>query len=368
MSFDLLLLIAFIIVFIVMFRRIARRHQGDSWSIKANQRFFRSAVAAPTSIVPAGHPCVPLVLRLENALPADYAHQLRQRVMTEHPDMTEEEWNWRWVEMRRYFLICALFNQMPMFSSKVDDIWHEMLMFTREYQQFCDRFFGYMLHHSPHGQSVSQPDQRALFDWAYSQLFPITRPNSRLWNGFFNYPLALSTMNNLYSFNEYRIDHSLFNRHTFNHIPEAKTAILYLSKQFQDHNQQALQKTPPARYNKQSKHHTYDNGNYTSPSDNYGLGLSGCAAVYYSQNDVQHFCPAVNQYLPADVQTSQSYNASSSCGTGYMSTDSGSGRSGHHSHGSDSYDSSHSHSGNDSSSSSCSSDSSGSSCGGGGGD
>lgn len=366
MSFDLLFLLAFIVLFIIMFRRIARKNWGRSWTLRSDQRFFQS-VPAPTSIVPAGHPCVPLALRLENALPNDYAHQLRQRVLTEHPDMTEEEWNWRWMEMCRYFLICALFNQMPMFSSKVDDIWHEMLMFTREYQHFCEQFFGYMLHHSPHGQSVAQPDQRALFDWTYSQLFLITRPNSRLWNGFFNYPLAHSTMNNLYSFNKHRIDHSLFNRHTFKNIPEAKTVILYLSKQFRDHNQQAVQKTPPAKYNKQSKSHTYDNGNYTSPSDNYGLGLSGCAAVYYSQNDVQHFFPAVNQYLPADVQTLQSYNSSSSCGTGYVSTDSSSGRSGHH-HGSDSYDSSHSHSGHDSGSSSCSSDSSCSSCGGGGGD
>lgn len=367
MSFDLLLLLAFIVLFIIMFRRIARKNWGRSWTLRSDQHFFQSAVAAPSSIVPAGHPCVPLALRLERALPNDYAHQLRQRVFTEHPDMTEEEWNWRWVEMRRYFLICALFHQMPMFSSKVDDIWHEMLMFTREYQQFCEQFYGYMLHHSPHGQSVSQPDQRALFDWTYSQLFPITRPNSRLWNGFFNYPLSQATMNNLYSFNEYRIDHSLFNRRTFNNVPEAKTVILYLSQQFQDHNQQAVQKTPPAKYDKQSKSHTYDNGNYSSPSDNYGLGVSGCAAVYYSQNDVQQFCPAVNQYLPSDVQTLQSsYNSSSSCGTGYASTDSNSGRSGHHNHGSDSYDSSHSHSGHDSGGSSCSSDSSGSSCGGGG--
>ena len=360
MSFDLLLLLAFIVLFIIMFRRIARKNWGRSWTLQSDKRFFQSAVAAPTLIVPAGHPCIPLALRLERALPNDYAHQLRQRVFTEHPDMTEEEWNWRWVEMRRYFLICALFKQMPMFSSKVDDIWHEMLMFTREYQQFCKQFYGYMLHHSPHGQSVSQPDQRALFDWTYSQLFPMTRPNSRLWNGFFNYPLSQATMNNLYSFNEYRINHSLFNRQTFNNVPEAKTVILYLSKQFRDHNQQAVQKTPPAKYDKQNKNQTYDTGNYTSPSDNYGLGVAGCAAVYYSQNDVQHFCSSVNTYLPADVQTLQSYSSSSSCGTGYVSTD----NSNHH----NSHHSSDNHSGHDSGGSSCSSDSSCSSCGGGGGD
>lgn len=373
MSFGLVLGFILLFIFVRLLLSMIRKHKSGSWALQSDKRFFQTSVIAPTSLVPSGHPCEALARRLEQALPNDYAHQLRQRVLTEYPQMTPEEWNWRWVEMRRYFLICALFRQMPMFSDKIDVVWHEMLMFTREYQQFCDRFYGYMLHHAPNSTSVAQPDQRALFDWTYSQLFPITRPNYRLWNGFFNYPLSRSTMNRLYSFNKHRIDKRIFNTATFNHSTEARAGIIYLSQQFRDHNQQSLLKTPPDRSKKENSSDNYDSS--SSANDNYGLGTSGCAAVYYSYNAPQHFCPAVNQHLPVDVQIQQHSsftNSGSACGTGYISTEQGSGSSGNHHYGSDSYDSSssHSHSGHDSSGSSCSSDSSSSSCSscGGGGD
>jgi len=39
------------------------------------------------------------------------------------------------------------FISMP--SQVVDDLWHEFILYTREYQRFCDRAFGGFLHHSP---------------------------------------------------------------------------------------------------------------------------------------------------------------------------------------------------------------------------
>lgn len=32
---------------------------------------------------------------------------------------------------------------------KIDDMWHTFLLFTRDYSQFCERYFGYFLHHLP---------------------------------------------------------------------------------------------------------------------------------------------------------------------------------------------------------------------------
>jgi hypothetical protein len=34
-------------------------------------------------------------------------------------------------------------------SQAVDELWHEFILHTRHYQQFCDRAFGRFLHHSP---------------------------------------------------------------------------------------------------------------------------------------------------------------------------------------------------------------------------
>ncbi len=39
------------------------------------------------------------------------------------------------------------FVSMP--SQVADDLWHEFILYTRHYQQFCDKAFGRFLHHTP---------------------------------------------------------------------------------------------------------------------------------------------------------------------------------------------------------------------------
>jgi hypothetical protein len=39
------------------------------------------------------------------------------------------------------------FVSMP--SQVVDDLWHEFILYTRHYQQFCSKAFGQFLHHTP---------------------------------------------------------------------------------------------------------------------------------------------------------------------------------------------------------------------------
>ncbi len=36
-----------------------------------------------------------------------------------------------------------------MLSEDVDEIWHDMILFTKEYQRFSEKFLGKMLHHIP---------------------------------------------------------------------------------------------------------------------------------------------------------------------------------------------------------------------------
>ena len=54
-----------------------------------------------------------------------------------------------------------------MFSKRVDDIWHEMLMFTREYETFSKKFYHELLHHTPNNDPTPIPFERAFFDWVY---------------------------------------------------------------------------------------------------------------------------------------------------------------------------------------------------------
>jgi hypothetical protein len=53
--------------------------------------------------------------------------------------------------LREYFQLCreARNRLVAMPSQVVDDAWHEFILFTRQYQQFCERGLGRFLHHTP---------------------------------------------------------------------------------------------------------------------------------------------------------------------------------------------------------------------------
>lgn len=63
--------------------------------------------------------------------------------------------------LRQFFLAYLLsgrkFVSMP--SQVADDLWHEFILYTREYEAFCKRGFGRFLHHTP--AVVLGPDRRS---------------------------------------------------------------------------------------------------------------------------------------------------------------------------------------------------------------
>jgi hypothetical protein len=60
--------------------------------------------------------------------------------------------------LQQYFQICqrarGRFVSMP--SQVVDDLWHDFILFTRHYRNFCDKAFGRFLHHTP-VEAMSSP-------------------------------------------------------------------------------------------------------------------------------------------------------------------------------------------------------------------
>jgi hypothetical protein len=62
--------------------------------------------------------------------------------------------------LRDYFRLClrARRQLVSMPSRAVDALWHELILSTREYHQFCTRAFGYYLHHVP-AEAMSTPTQ-----------------------------------------------------------------------------------------------------------------------------------------------------------------------------------------------------------------
>lgn len=80
--------------------------------------------------------------------------------------------------------MASLLKQVPMFSDEVDDLWHEMLMFTKSYADFCAELMGSTVHHEPAITRRETPGARAWFDWVYCQLFEFTPYSAAIWGDF----------------------------------------------------------------------------------------------------------------------------------------------------------------------------------------
>lgn len=121
------------------------------------------------------------IQQLEKSFNKHFSNKLRLRMEQEHPHMKKLEYRWKLLELKRYFVMASLLKQVPMFSDEVDELWHEMLMFTKSYADFCAEFMGSTVHHEPAVTRRENPGARAWFDWVYCQLFEFTPYSSAIW-------------------------------------------------------------------------------------------------------------------------------------------------------------------------------------------
>ncbi|WP_148307912.1 glycine-rich domain-containing protein [Actinoplanes friuliensis] len=76
---------------------------------------------------------------------------VRQRFASEHPALTADTIKTVEAGTRQWFRLAARHPKarLAMPSVVVDDLWHELVLHTREYAEFCDAAFGRFLHHTP---------------------------------------------------------------------------------------------------------------------------------------------------------------------------------------------------------------------------
>ncbi|WNS73509.1 hypothetical protein RRV45_11280 [Bacillus sp. DTU_2020_1000418_1_SI_GHA_SEK_038] len=130
-----------------------------------------------------------IVKLLHSSLPSSYVSQLKNRVLQNNANWTDHDFDWTYFELKRYFILNSLLKTVPMFSERVDEIWHEMLMFTKDYERFSHKFYKEFLHHTPNIESKPIPGERAFFDWVYLSLFQSTTNSRMLWGGFLRHPI-----------------------------------------------------------------------------------------------------------------------------------------------------------------------------------
>ena len=83
----------------------------------------------------------------------DYPYQryLDKRLAAKRPELTPTQRELVFVGLKEYFHLCndAGVRLVAMPSQVVDDAWHEFILFTRQYQRFCNQALGKFLHHTP---------------------------------------------------------------------------------------------------------------------------------------------------------------------------------------------------------------------------
>jgi hypothetical protein len=80
-------------------------------------------------------------------LPKGLFEKLRQR----HPQLSLKDCQLVAQALRQFFLayLAGRRKAVSMPSQVVDDLWHEFILYTRNYQAFCNQAFGSFMHHTP---------------------------------------------------------------------------------------------------------------------------------------------------------------------------------------------------------------------------
>ncbi|MEI6713920.1 MAG: hypothetical protein WCO60_09220 [Verrucomicrobiota bacterium] len=76
---------------------------------------------------------------------------LFDRLQKKHPHLTTKDCQLVAQGLRQFFMCYhrSKYQFISMPSQVVDDLWHEFILFTAEYQKFCEKAFGRFLHHTP---------------------------------------------------------------------------------------------------------------------------------------------------------------------------------------------------------------------------
>ncbi|MDO6707532.1 hypothetical protein [Photobacterium sp. 1_MG-2023] len=101
-------------------------------------------------------------LRTQHILKYPFPQPLKAKVKSAYPHLSNNEVEFVFEALREYFLMCRQTSliSIAMPSKVVDTAWHEMILSTRTYHEFCKKSFGRYLHHQPGWESPSKNVQK----------------------------------------------------------------------------------------------------------------------------------------------------------------------------------------------------------------
>ena len=76
---------------------------------------------------------------------------LIEKLLKEHIVETDDEARILLSEVKRYLILAYLDETTcwDLYSTRIDEVWHQFVLFTKEYADFSARFFGRFIHHCP---------------------------------------------------------------------------------------------------------------------------------------------------------------------------------------------------------------------------
>jgi hypothetical protein len=242
--------------------------------------------------------CLPIVQKLNQTLSHSYIDNVKNRVLQNHPKWKDHEFDWGMFELKRYFVMNSLLKSVPMFSSNVDEIWHEMLMFTRDYEKFSKELYHDMLHHMPNMDSTPIPGERAFFDWVYLSLFEST-PNSRaIWGQFLQNPIKREILDDFRLLPEEELLANYF-RNNDDWLDVKKYLIFKLKNEIYDADQ--------------AKQGSKKFAGVTSSNEAHIYSYAASAAVFYSIYDDDDFQYNMSEVIPEEHYKHAHYSGGSAC-------------------------------------------------------
>ncbi|WP_171014173.1 hypothetical protein [Chitinivorax sp. B] len=107
--------------------------------------------------------------RLQFIQQYQFPGSLLQRFKQQRPELSEQQVRQVEAGLRQYFRMTLQSGRklVAMPSRIVDELWHEFILFTRNYQSFCKQAFGYFLHHTPAAAMSSEQTQRRAIKRAW---------------------------------------------------------------------------------------------------------------------------------------------------------------------------------------------------------
>lgn len=106
---------------------------------------------------------------------------LREKLLSDGIFASEEAFESAFLEWKKYMALTKWEGPLAMTSKDVDAVWHQYILFTRQYRDFCDAFFGHFVHHAP--ATPSEPlaqGSRQRFQDAYEHMFGLLHS---IWTG-----------------------------------------------------------------------------------------------------------------------------------------------------------------------------------------